>query len=116
MTIRGHRMMGGLKIYNAAGCRRVCLYETVVGLYKHCLKVGAPRCGDDSLMVLLQTYYPAWFKLFPSRVHALATLHAGKSLDPTTIQVFHFVGKTKYWHQRSMLDSLGIAGTSTRRS
>jgi hypothetical protein len=48
------RIRGGPKIYNVSGLKKINFYEKIVEYYKTSIKINAPRCGDDSLMVFYQ--------------------------------------------------------------
>ena len=52
------RMCPGLRIYNVKGLESISFYERIVRLYQNSWTIGAPRCGDDSLMGLYQMIYP----------------------------------------------------------
>ncbi len=94
-NLEQYRVLGGISIFNIKNLNRIDFYKKVVNLYKKSWHLNAPRCGDDSLMVLYQAIHPQHFKLYPNHFH---------TIEETNIQMipqitfFHSMGRfTKYW-------------------
>lgn len=100
------RILGGSKIYNVKNLKKINFYQQIVRLYQQSWQIAAPRCGDDSLMVLYQLLHSEQVKLFD--VNYMVTYHINNSqfnqskainrLDQITF--YHFTGPNqKYWDQ-----------------
>lgn len=90
-----HRMLGGACIFNNNNLNKINFYQKIVHYYKKSIKLNAPRCGDDSLMVLFQAIHPRLFKLYKNEFHTISETNIRKIPE---ITFFHSMGKfTKYW-------------------
>lgn len=95
-NINQPRILGGVKIYNVKGLKEIKFYEKIIEYYKTSLKIGAPRCGDDSLMVMYQLLNPSHIKLLQPLFHII--FFNNINLNFRNIIFFHFGGPTpKYW-------------------
>lgn len=94
--LNNHRMLGGISIFNNKNLNRIKFYQRIVNLYKKSWNLHAPRCGDDSLMVLFQSIYPHLFKLYNNNFHTNTQTNI-KNIPNITF--FHIMGKfIKYWN------------------
>jgi len=93
--INQNRMLGGISIFNNKNLNDFDFYNKIVNIYQKSIKLNAPRCGDDSLMVLFQAIYPNLFNLFNNHFHTISETNI-KQIPNITF--FHSMGKfTKYW-------------------
>lgn len=91
------RISGGVNIYNVKGLIKIHFYEKIVKYYKTSLKINAPRCGDDSLMVMYQLLNSSHITLFNYEFHVI-NYDMFNDVDYNKISFFHYAGKTpKYW-------------------
>ncbi len=91
------RICGGVKIYNIKGLQSINFYETIVEYYQMSIKIKAPRCGDDSLMVMYQLINPSHIYLLEQEFHVIFSSKFNNS-DYNDITFFHFGGPNpKYW-------------------
>lgn len=89
------RVLGGISIFNVKNLNKIDFYKKVVYLYKKSWHLNAPRCGDDSLMVLYQAIHPNHFKLYPNHFHTIEETNIQKIPQ---ITFFHSMGRfIKYW-------------------
>jgi pyruvyltransferase len=109
-----HRILPGVKVYNIKGLESVNFYETIVEHYTTSLEIQAPRCGDDSLMVLYQLLHPTHVTLLKQEFNVI---WYNKDMQLQNITFYHFAGvNSKYWdiknssilnnHQRYFYDSM----------
>ena len=90
-----HRMLGGISIFNNKNLNNFNFYNKIVNIYQKSIKLNAPRCGDDSLMVLFQAMNPNLFLLYKNEFHTISETNIRKIPN---ITFFHSMGKfTKYW-------------------
>jgi hypothetical protein len=88
--------MGGTRIYNVKGLNEIYFYEKIVEYYQKSIQIHAPRCGDDSLVVLYQMLNKEHVALLDPKFHVV--LHNGSLEDVNDIYHFHFTGPNKkYW-------------------
>ena len=103
-----YRVCGGVIIYNVKNLGAINFYEKILEYYVNSFKIGAPRCGDDSLMVMYQMLNkknvkllnPEFHVIFPKvrweRVKFLFGFGNDSYVDD--IYHFHFGGpQKKYW-------------------
>ena len=84
----------GFKIYNIKGLEEIGFYEKVIQYYVESWKVGAPRCGDDSLTVLYQMIHPEHIELLePSYNYISTSVHID---DYTELVNVHCID-AKWW-------------------
>jgi hypothetical protein len=111
--IKQHRIRGGIKVYNIKGLEKIKFYETIVEYFQTSFAINAPRCGDDSLMVLYQLLNPHHVTLLTPEFHIIDCF-TSRFQD---ITFYHFCGANpKYWrvidcatlneHQRYFYDSI----------
>jgi hypothetical protein len=91
------RIAGGLKIYNVKNLEKINFYEKIVYYYQKSIKIGAFRCGDDSLTTLYQLLNPEHVQVYPKKfqifTNALATNNNIKR-----ITFYHPEGSNKFWN------------------
>jgi pyruvyltransferase len=91
-----HRICGGVNIYNVKGLKSIDFYKKIVEYYNTSISINAPRCGDDSLMVMYQMINPSHIILLNPEFHVIFYEKIVKEYQEITF--FHFGGKTeKYW-------------------
>lgn len=102
------RILGGVKIYNVKGLQQINFYEKIVEYYQTSLRIKAPRCGDDSLMVMYQLINPSQIFLLKPEFHIVFTRDIDvNSIDYNDIVFFHSTGPNpKYWNVKKKLQSL----------
>lgn len=89
------RVLGGISVMNVKNLRNIKFFEKITKLYKRSWDLKAPRCGDDSLMVLFQAIYPDYVKVYPNHFH---TIEETDIRQIPNITFFHTMGKfIKYW-------------------
>ena len=88
-----HRILSGVKVYNIKGLKSINFYETIVEHYTASLEIQAPRCGDDSLMVLYQLLHPSHVTLLK---HEFNVIWYNKDMQIEDITFYHFANP-KYW-------------------
>jgi hypothetical protein len=95
--VNQNRIIGGFRIYNVKNLNKIKFYETIVEYYQNSLKIGAPRRGDDSLMVMYQLLNKDKVYLLQPQYHIV---FYNQMLDVNNIYHFHFTGPNeKYWKQ-----------------
>jgi pyruvyltransferase len=99
-----YRMSPGLRIYNVKGLHEINFYETIITYYKTSWDIGAPRCGDDSLIGMYQLINPTHF-------HLLDTNYCVVYPDPflnkvNDIYLFHN-HENKYWMNTEITNEVG---------
>jgi len=105
------RILGGLKVYNVANLDNILFYETIVNYYKESIIIGAPRCGDDSLMSLYQIYHNDHIHMFTPETHMLDTHFNNYPFDKDAISklnVIHLTGNSKWWVDKKHPEVLPI--------
>jgi hypothetical protein len=103
VTTEGHRARSGVRIYNVAGANERAFYETIVEVYKTSLRIGAPRCGDDTLFVLFQMMYPEIITRLPKRYNYIGDV----SENPEEIVLYHEHTSRKWWNAAPCETPLG---------
>ena len=88
-----HRILGGVKVYNIKGLESINFYETIVEYYTTSLEIHAPRCGDDSLMVLYQLLHPTHVTLLNQNFNVI---WYNNDMQIENITFYHFASP-KYW-------------------
>jgi hypothetical protein len=89
------RICGGVKVYNVNGLKSINFYEKIVEYYNKSWEMNAPRCGDDSLMVMYQLLNPTHVKLLEPEFHVI---YYKQITNYKNITFLHFGGPTeKYW-------------------
>ena len=93
--ISQNKISGGVRIYNVKNLHKINFYEKILEYYLKSIIIDAPRCGDDSLMVLYQIINPDHI-YFLSPCHNII-IYKDTNLDNINNMIhFHFVAK-KYW-------------------
>nr|QBK89378.1 MAG: polysaccharide pyruvyl transferase [Mimivirus LCMiAC02] len=93
------RICGGFRIYNVKNLKEIKFYEKIVEYYQNSWKVNAPRCGDDSLMVLYQIFNKEHIYLLKPKYHII--YYKFQLNEVKNIYHFHFGGPTKkYWNTK----------------
>lgn len=96
--INQYRILGGVKVYNVKNLQTINFYETIVNYYKKSIEIGAPRCGDDSLMVMYQLLNKNHVTLLNPEFHVIRYKNNYTKAYYNSITFFHFGGRTqKYW-------------------
>jgi len=88
----------GWTIYNTIGLDKIGFYEKIVDYYKKSWEVGAPRCGDDSLMVLYQIFNHKQFQLVDPIYHYIS--YDKQRDDYPNIYHYH-AADAKWWLNKS---------------
>ena len=91
------RISGGFRIYNVKKLNEINFYDKVVYYYKTSIRIKAPRCGDDSLMVLYQLLNPSHVQI----LNELYFVNNNNSFGLSRVKEiyhYHFAGSIqKYW-------------------
>lgn len=86
----------GFTIYNAEGLRKIQFYEKIVEYYKKSWEIGAPRCGDDTLMMLYQCFHKDHVMLLEPPYHFLSN-NPYHDDNYTNYYHCHCTSSTKWW-------------------
>jgi hypothetical protein len=93
------RIRGGFRIYNVKNLLKIGFYERVVEYYQKSLRLGAQRCGDDSMMVFYQSLHPSHFQFLGRAFNVIGNITLGETHE---VYHFHFGGPTeKPWKKSS---------------
>lgn len=106
-NLNSPRILGGLKIYNVKNLTEIGFYEKIIDYYQRSFDIGAPRCGDDSLMVLYQIYNSEHVALLAPETHILNTSAKLYSFDKDTMDsltMIHYSGNSKWWKVKNVVN------------
>jgi hypothetical protein len=93
------RILGGFRIYNVNNLKIINFYDKIVDYYKNSLRLGVPRKGDDSLMVLYQMTNKTHIRLLSPEYHVVFR----NISEVEKIYHFHFTGAScKYWENHNI--------------
>jgi pyruvyltransferase len=96
--INQRRIIGGVVVFNVKGLNSIKFYEKIVDYYKKSWIIDAPRCGDDSLMVMYQLLNPYHVFLFNPSFHVIGAVETDIKYYKD-ITFFHSGPSTlKYWN------------------
>lgn len=84
------RILGGFRVYNVKNLFRISFYEKITEYYKTSWENDAPRCGDDSLMVLYQLFNPGHITLLDP-AYCSDNLYGKSFEEADSVYHFHFV-------------------------
>jgi len=105
-NINQYKILGGFCIYNVSNLHSIHFYETIVKYYKNSWIVNAPRCGDDSLMVLYQMFNKSHFLLVKPCYHVISSKESIENVKH--IYMFHQGGNNiKYWIDKKNISDIG---------
>ena len=85
----------GFTIYNTAGLQKIKFYEKIVEYYQKSWEIGAPRCGDDSLLMLYQSFHKDHVLLLDQAYNFLS--NNPHEEDYTNYYHCHSVSSDKWW-------------------
>ena len=98
-NFENYRILGGVKVYNIKNLKKINFYEKIVEYYNKSLEINAPRCGDDSLMVLYQIYNYKHISLLEPEFHVIFFKESSDETYINKITFFHSTsGNPKYWN------------------
>jgi len=96
LNLNQNRILGGVVVYNVNGINKINFYEKIVEYYQKSHQIGAPRCGDDSLMGMYQMLNKEHVKLLDPYFNVI--MHKISLDDVNDVYHFHFGGTNpKYW-------------------
>lgn len=102
VNVHQPKILGGLKIYNVKGLNEINFYEKMIEYYQTSIKIGAQRCGDDSLIVMYQMLNDNHITLLNPNLHII--YHSFNLDSVNDVYHFHFGGPNKkYWDESNQI-------------
>ena len=94
-----YRLCSGVNIYNVKGLTQIKFYETIIKYYKESWEINAPRCGDDSLLLLYIMINPSHIKFLKPEFNIIQPAR-GNILNKDYIDmiIFYHNYRVKYWN------------------